>query len=62
MPLKSGASEDTVQSNIKEVYKSFKSKGKIGTSRPANKRAAIRQAVAIAMDKARRSRGRKSHK
>lgn len=56
MPLKSGKSNAAVSSNIKTLVEDWKRAGKIGTSRPANKQAAIRQAVAISMSKAGRSR------
>jgi hypothetical protein len=53
MPLKSGKSQKTISTNIGEMVRKFKDSGKIGTSRPASKRAAVRQAAAIAYSKAR---------
>lgn len=65
MPLQSGTSESTIQSNLKEVYKSYKRRGRIGNSRPRSRRKALKQAIAIAYAKAgksRSSRGKKSSK
>ena len=53
MPLKRGASRKTVGSNIKTLVHEFERNGNIGTSKPASKKKAIKQAVAIALDKAR---------
>lgn len=55
MPLKAGASKQTVADNIREIMHSFAVKGTIGTSRPASKKKAQKQAVAIALDQQRRS-------
>jgi hypothetical protein len=52
MPLKSGKSKKTVSSNIKEMVGSYKKTGKIGTSKPASKEKAVKQAAAIAYDNA----------
>lgn len=52
MPLKPGKSQATVSSNIEEMMRSWEKTGKIGTSRPKNKKAALKQAQAIAYDKA----------
>lgn len=52
MPLKSGKSQKTVGKNVSELMKSYKKKGKIGTSKPKSKKAAQKQAVAIALSKA----------
>jgi chitinase len=60
MPLKKGRSQRTVSKNIREVMDSFEEKGKIGTSRPADKKAAQKQAVAIALRTAGKSRAMKS--
>jgi hypothetical protein len=54
MPLKSGKSKKTIQSNIKELVHRYESTGKIGASKPKSKKKAIRQAVAISYDKARK--------
>lgn len=59
MPLKKGKSRKTISSNIKEVVDSYKKSGKIGTSKPKSKKAAIKQAVAIAYTKAGKSKKKK---
>ena len=56
MPLKKGRSSKTINKNVKELVKTYEKKGKIGTSKPANKKAAQKQAVAIALSKAGKSR------
>lgn len=58
MPLKKGKSDKTVSSNIKMLMDEFKGSGKIGTSRPANVKEARRQAVAIALSNAGKSRNK----
>lgn len=55
MPLKSGSSNKVKSANIKEVMDSYKTSGKIGTSRPKSRRAALKQSIAIAYSKARKS-------
>lgn len=60
MPLKRGKSNKTISSNVKELVDTYKAKGKIGTSHPKNKKAAIKQAVAISYRQAGRSRKMKS--
>lgn len=47
MPLKKGKSNKIRNENIKEVIDSYSQKGTIGTSKPKNKKKAIKQAVAI---------------
>lgn len=56
MPLKKGRSQKTVSKNIGEMMGAYKEKGKIGTSRPASKKAAQKQAVAVALQSAGKSR------
>jgi hypothetical protein len=56
MPLKKGSSRSIVSSNIKTLVEDWKKDGSIGTSHPATKTKAIKQAVAIAMNKAGNSR------
>jgi hypothetical protein len=56
MPLKSGKSQKVVSSNVKELVDKFQQTGKIGASKPKNKKAAVTQAVAISLSKAGRSR------
>lgn len=55
MPLRSGNGRRTVNGNIKEMVDTWKSKGKIGNSRPRSKKKAIKQAVAITLKKADKS-------
>ncbi len=56
MPLKKGSSRETVSANIAEMVDEYKHEGHIGTSHPANKEKAVKQATAIALTKAGRSR------
>jgi hypothetical protein len=56
MPLKKGSSRSVVSSNVKALVDDWKKDGSIGTSHPATKTKAIKQAVAIAIDKAGNSR------
>lgn len=56
MPLMSGHSKSAVKANAKELMHSYMKTGMIGTSRPASRHAAAKQAVAIALKKAGRSR------
>lgn len=55
MPLKKGKSKEVVQKNVSELMHAYKQKGKIGTSHPKTNKAAQKQAVAIALSKARES-------
>ena len=59
MPLKRGSSNETVSKNIKILVDDYKKSGSIGTSHPSSKKKAIRQAVAISLSKAGRSRKQK---
>lgn len=52
MPLKSGSSQKTIGKNVKELMGAYKKSGKIGSSKPESKKAAQKQAVAIALSKA----------
>ena len=56
MPLKKGASPSVVSSNIKTLVDDWKKDGSIGSSHPPTKKKAIKQAVAIALTKAGKSR------
>jgi len=60
MPLKKGSSQKTISRNIGELVGAYKEKGRIGTSKPKSKSAAVKQAAAIAYAKAGKSRGMKS--
>lgn len=55
MPLKSGSSKKVVSANIGELVSKFKKTGKIGTSEPGSMAAAQKQAAAIALSRARKS-------
>jgi hypothetical protein len=52
MPLKKGSSKKTISSNIGTLVGDYKETGKIGTSKPASKAKAVKQAVAISLSKA----------
>lgn len=56
MPLRKGSSPAVVSSNIKTLVDDWKKDGSIGASRPPTKKKAIKQAVAIALSKAGKSR------
>jgi hypothetical protein len=58
MPLAKGKSNKVVSKNIQTLVDDFQRKGSIGTSKPANKAAAVKQATAIALQKAGRQRGK----
>ena len=55
MPLYSGSSQRTISKNISETMDSYKRNRKIGTSQPKSKAKAHKQAIAIALDKAGKS-------
>lgn len=56
MPLKKGTSKATVSSNVKTLVHEWEKDGKIGNSHPASKQKAVKQAVAISLKKAGKSR------
>ena len=56
MPLKKGSSRSVVSGNIKTLVDDWKQDGAIGASHPPTKKKAIKQAVAIALAKAGKSR------
>jgi hypothetical protein len=56
MPLRKGSGRSIVSSNIKTLVDDWKKDGSIGTSQPRTKAKAIKQAVAIALVKAGKSR------
>jgi len=56
MPLRKGTNQAVVSSNIKTLVHEWEKDGSIGTSHPATKQKAIKQAVAISMKKAGKSR------
>jgi hypothetical protein len=55
MPLKKGKSKKTISKNIETEMKQYKKTGKIGTSKPKNKKKAQKQATAIAFSKAKKT-------
>jgi hypothetical protein len=57
MPLKKGGSKAIVSRNIKTLVDDWKQDGTIGNSHPPTKQKAVKQAVAIALDKAHRNLG-----
>ena len=56
MPMRKGSGQSVVSSNIKTLVDDWKKSGSIGTSHPATKKKAIKQAVAIALGNASKSR------
>jgi hypothetical protein len=62
MPLKKGSGRSAVSSNIKTLVDEWEKDGSIGTSHPLTKKKAIKQAVAIALAKAGKSRNTKPRK
>lgn len=56
MPLKKGKSQKVVSENISEMMRGYKESGSIGTSNPPSAEAAQKQAVAIALSQAGKSR------
>lgn len=55
MPLKKGSSQKTISGNIRTLMEDYKKSGSIGTSKPPSKAAANKQAVAIALSTAGKS-------
>jgi len=55
MPLKKGSSRKTIGRNVGEMVRSWEYSGKIGASRPRSKKKAVKQAVAISLKKAGKS-------
>lgn len=58
-PLKPGRSKKVVSENIGELMHSYDEKGTIGTSAPSSRKKAQKQAIAIALEKAGKSRKKK---
>lgn len=52
MPLKKGKSQKAISANIKTEMESYKKSGKIGKSKPKSEDKARKQAIAIALNKA----------
>lgn len=55
MPLKKGRSNKVVSGNISEIVRDYEKSGTIGTSKPKTKGKAVKQAVAIALSTAGKS-------
>lgn len=53
MPLKAGKSQKIISKNIQEMMRSFEKTGRIGNTRPKNKKEALRIAQAAAFTKSR---------
>jgi hypothetical protein len=62
MPLKKGSSQAVVSSNIKTLVHEWEEDGSIGSSHPATKQKAVKQAVAISLNKAGKSRNTQHRK
>ena len=62
MPLNKGNSRTTISRNIKELVDDWQQDGSIGSSHPRRKKQAVKQAVAIALKKAGKSKYQKSAK
>jgi hypothetical protein len=56
MPLKKGTSKDTVGKNVEKLVHEWEQDGAIGNSHPPTKKKAVKQAVAISLKKAGKSR------
>jgi len=61
MPLKKGSSKKTISKNIETEMKKYKKTGKVGKSKPENKKKATKQAAAIAYSKAGKGKKKKLH-
>ena len=59
MPLAKGKSNKAVSKNIQTLVDDYQKSGRIGTSKPASKKAAVKQATAIALQTAGRSKPKK---
>jgi hypothetical protein len=55
MPLKKGTSNKVVSGNISEIVRDYEKSGTIGKSKPDSKKKAVKQAVAISLSTAGRS-------
>ena len=55
MPIKKGKSDKVVSGNISEIVRNYDKSGTIGKSKPASKEKAVKQAVAISLSTAGRS-------
>jgi len=62
MPLRKGSSKAAVSSNIKTMVHEWEKDGSIGSSHPPTKQKAVKQAVAISLKKAGKSRNTQPRK
>ncbi len=62
MPLKKGSTQAVVSSNIKTLVHEWEENGSIGSSHPATKQKAVKQAVAISLNNAGKNRNAQPHK
>jgi hypothetical protein len=62
MPLLPGKSNKTISNNIKEMMNAFNKTGRIGNTRPNNKKEALKIASAAAFTKAGTSKPKKKKK
>ncbi|MEO9040625.1 MAG: hypothetical protein ABI265_11435 [Gallionella sp.] len=62
MPLQKGTSQAVVSSNIKTLVHEWEEDGSIGSSHPATKQKAVKQAVAISLNKAGKNRNAQPRK
>jgi hypothetical protein len=56
MPLKKGKSQEAVKSNITKLVHEWEHDGTVGNSHPKSKKKAVKQAVAISLKTAGKSR------
>jgi hypothetical protein len=56
MPLKRGSSRKTISANVRKLVHEYDDDGTVGTSHPKSRKKAVKQAVAIALTKAGKSR------
>lgn len=60
MPLKRGSSQKTISANVSKLVHEYDDDGTIGTSHPKSRKKAVKQAVAIALSTAGKSRRSKT--
>jgi len=62
MPLTKGKSRAAISRNVKTLVHEYDRSGSIGTSHPTSRKKAVKQAVAIALDTARKADGTRTRK